>query len=73
MENNRAEVIIVGAGPAGVSAATVLARAGKKVLLIDRADKAGDKNMFGGCIYAKQTAEIFPQFWQSAPVERSVT
>ena len=73
MENNRTEVIIIGAGPAGVSAAIVLARAGKKVLLVERADSAGEKNMFGGSIYAKQTAEIFPDFWETAPVERSVT
>lgn len=73
MENKKIEVIIVGAGPAGVSAAITLARAGKKVLLVDRADNVGDKNMFGGCIYAKQTAEIFPNFWETAPVERSIT
>ena len=73
MQENKVEVIIVGAGPAGVSAAMVLARAGKKVLLVDRADNVGDKNMFGGCIYARQTADIFPKFWESAPVERSIT
>ena len=73
MENNKIEVIIVGAGPAGVSAAITLARAGKKVLLLDRADNVGDKNMFGGCIYAKQTAEVFPKFWETAPIERSIT
>ncbi len=73
MDNKKIEVIIVGAGPAGVSAAITLARAGRKVLLVDRADNVGDKNMFGGCIYAKQTAEIFPKFWESAPVERSIT
>ncbi len=73
MEENKTEVIVIGAGPAGVSAAITLARAGKKVLLVDRADNAGDKNMFGGCIYAKQTAEIFPEFWKTAPVERAVT
>lgn len=73
MDKNRVEVIIVGAGPAGVSAAVVLARAGKKVLLVERGDCAGDKNMFGGCIYAKQTADIFPAFWETAPIERSVS
>ncbi|MBQ3640519.1 FAD-dependent monooxygenase [bacterium] len=72
MENNKAEVIIVGAGPAGVSAAMTLAKAGKNVLLIDRADKAGDKNMFGGAIYAHQTEEIFPDFIQNAPIERNI-
>ena len=41
--------------------------------MIDRADSVGDKNMFGGCIYAKQTAEVFPNFWETAPIERSIT
>ena len=74
MENNtKIEVIVVGAGPAGVSAAITLARAGKKVLLVERADTAGEKNMFGGCIYAKQTADIFPKFWETAPDERPIS
>lgn len=67
------EVIVIGAGPSGVSAAITLARAGKKVLLVERGDGAGDKNVFGGTIYAVQTADIFPEFWNSAPVERSIT
>ena len=66
------EVIVVGAGPAGVSAAITLARLNKKVLLIERGDNAGDKNVFGGTIYAHQTADIFPDFWKTAPVERSI-
>ena len=49
---DRFEVIVIGAGPAGVSSAMVLARAGKKVLLVERGDKAGDKNVFGGKISA---------------------
>lgn len=73
MEENKIEVIVVGAGPAGVSAAITLAKAGKKVLLVERGDNSGDKNMFGGCIYAKQTADIFPKFWETAPIERSVS
>lgn len=73
MENSKVEVIVVGAGPAGVSAAITIARAGKKVLLIERGDCAGDKNIFGGTIYAKQTAEIFPRFWETAPIERAIT
>ena len=68
-----ADVIIVGAGFAGISAAMVLAKAGKKVVVIERGTFAGSKNMFGGAIYAQPTAEIFPDFWESAPVERANT
>lgn len=72
INNNKIEVIIVGAGPAGVSAAVTLARAGKQVLLVDRADNPGEKNVFGGTIYAQQSADIFPDFYETAPVERSI-
>lgn len=68
-----ADVVIVGAGFAGITAATVLARAGKKVVVIERGNFAGSKNMFGGSIYAQPTAEIFPNFWESAPIERCNT
>ena len=37
------DVIVVGAGPAGSTAATVLARRGRDVLLLDRAEFPRDK------------------------------
>lgn len=67
---NKTEVIVVGGGPAGISAAVTIARAGKKVLLIERGSFSGSKNMFGGAIYAQPTREIFPNFEESAPLER---
>ncbi len=70
MLNNKVDVIVVGAGPAGVSAGIVLARAGKSVIIVERGDFSGSKNMFGGAIYARPTSEIFPGFWETAPVER---
>ncbi len=70
MTENKVDVIIVGAGPAGISAGITLARANKNVLIIERGDYAGNKNMFGGAIYAKPTSDIFPNFWESAPLER---
>ena len=72
MSNSKIDVIVVGGGCAGISAAVVLARAGKKVLLVERGDFSGSKNVFGGTIYAHQTAEIFPKFWETAPVEREI-
>ncbi len=73
MDMNKTDVIVVGSGPSGVSAAITLARAGKKVVLTERGDDSGDKNMFGGEIYTNQTLDIFPNFIEDAPIERSVT
>ena len=70
MEQNKIEVIIVGAGPAGIAAGITLARANKKVLIVERGSFAGAKNMFGGAIYVEPTKEIFPNFLEEAPIER---
>ena len=43
MEDEQAEIIVVGAGPAGSAASITLARAGRRVLLLDRADFPRDK------------------------------
>jgi electron transfer flavoprotein-quinone oxidoreductase len=67
---NKTEVIVVGGGPAGISAAVTIARAGKKVVLIERGNFSGSKNVFGGAIYTQPTKEIFPDFEASAPLER---
>ncbi len=67
---NKTEVIVVGGGPAGISCAITLARAGREVVLIERGSFCGSKNMFGGAIYADATREVFPNFEQSAPLER---
>lgn len=67
---NKTDVIIVGAGPAGISCAITLAKAGKEVILIERGLFAGSKNVFGGAIYTEATKEIFPNFETEAPIER---
>jgi len=67
---NKTEVIVVGAGPAGISCAITLARAGKEVVLIERGMFAGSKNMFGGAIYTNAVKQIFPNFETEAPLER---
>lgn len=69
-EENKTEVIVVGGGPAGIACAVTIARAGHEVVLIERGKFSGSKNVFGGAIYAQPTREIFPDFEQSAPVER---
>ena len=54
------DAIVVGAGCAGSVAAYELAKAGKEVLLIERGNFAGAKNMTGGRIYAHSRARSFP-------------
>ncbi|MBA3606566.1 MAG: FAD-dependent oxidoreductase [Acidimicrobiia bacterium] len=69
----RYDAIVVGAGPAGSCAATVLARAGRSVLLLERGPFAGSKNMYGGVIYPRILDELHPQWWDEAPIQRWVT
>ncbi len=67
------DVIVIGAGPAGSTAAAMLAREGMNVLIVERGQEPGQKNVSGGLIYSKLVSEIFPEFWNSAPVERAIT
>ncbi|NOZ73524.1 MAG: FAD-dependent oxidoreductase, partial [Chloroflexi bacterium] len=66
------DVVIVGAGPAGATAAYVLAKAGLQVVVIERGQYPGSKNVSGGLIYSKIYNEIYPKFWETAPVERAI-
>lgn len=70
VEENKVDVIIVGAGPAGTAAGITLARAGKKVVILERGSFAGSKNMFGGAIYEYPTINLYPNFKEDAPIER---
>ncbi|MGB8345669.1 MAG: FAD-dependent oxidoreductase, partial [Ktedonobacteraceae bacterium] len=68
------DTIIVGAGPAGSSAALALARAGLRVALIERGEYAGAKNVSGAALYAPGLlADLLPNYWEDAPVERYLT
>ncbi len=67
------DVIIVGAGPAGSAAALITARAGLKVLLIERGEYPGAKNVSGAVFYGSRILnELIPDWWEQAPVERHV-
>ncbi|MCE5336762.1 MAG: FAD-dependent oxidoreductase [Desulfobacteraceae bacterium] len=72
MSDDRFTAIIVGAGPAGSTAAYLLAKEGYEVLLIEKGSAPGAKNMFGGRMYAHALNRIIPGFWEEAPVERPV-
>ncbi|MBN1247206.1 MAG: FAD-binding protein, partial [Anaerolineae bacterium] len=76
MNNGRIEfdAIVVGAGLAGSAAAMVMARGGLNVALIERGQKPGGKNYFGGAIYTHAIADLVPDFMsRRPPFERPVT
>jgi electron transfer flavoprotein-quinone oxidoreductase len=68
------DAIVVGAGPAGSSAALAMARAGLQVALIERGEYPGAKNVSGAALYAPGLlADLLPDYWEEAPVERYLT
>ena len=67
------DAIVVGAGCAGTVAAYELAKAGKSVLVVERGNYAGAKNMTGGRIYSHALKAVFPNFEEEAPLERKIT
>lgn len=63
--------IVVGAGPAGATAALRMAQLGLNVLILERGISAGSKNMFGGLLpNCPLLEELIPGFWDKAPWER---
>jgi len=69
----RFDVIIVGAGPAGSAAALITARAGLKVLLLERGEYPGAKNVSGAAFYGSAVLNrLIPNWWEHAPVERYI-
>jgi electron transfer flavoprotein-quinone oxidoreductase len=67
------DVIIAGAGLAGLAAAYTLAQEGVEVLLIEKGDYPGAKNVTGGRLYVNPVRELFPDLWKKAPLERFIT
>lgn len=71
--SDKFDVIIVGAGVAGSTAGYILANAGLQVLIIERGNTAGGKNMTGGRLYSHSLEKVMPNFAEEAPIERKVT
>lgn len=72
-EEEKFNAIIIGAGPAGAACAYTLAKAGKEVLLIERGDTAGSKNVTGGRIYTYALEMLEEGITAEAPLERKVS
>jgi len=72
MSIEKFDVIVVGAGPSGNTAAYTLAKAGLKVLQIERGEYPGSKNVQGAILYADALEKVIPDFREDAPLERHV-
>jgi electron transfer flavoprotein-quinone oxidoreductase len=70
---DKVDVIIVGGGLAGLSCAYELADSGMTVIVLERGDFSGSKNVTGGRIYLSPIRNLFPDLWKDAPLERHVT
>jgi len=67
------DVAIVGAGPAGISAALILADAGIKTIVLERGEYPGAKNVSGGVLYGHNLAEVLPDWLERrCPIERNI-
>lgn len=67
------DVIVVGGGLAGLAAAYTLAGEGAEVLLLERGDYCGAKNVTGGRMYVNPVRNMFPELWAKAPLERYIS
>jgi electron transfer flavoprotein-quinone oxidoreductase len=72
LEMEKFDVIVAGAGLAGLAAAYTLAGSGVEVLVLERGDYPGAKNVTGGRLYVNPVRDLFPELWNTAPLERFI-
>ena len=58
------DAIVVGADVAGLAAAYTMAKDGLKVIVIEKGQNPGSKNVMGGVLYRHMMDEIIPDFWK---------
>ena len=71
-DEEKFDAVVVGAGPAGTAAAYTIAKAGLRVILLERGPKPGAKNVMGGILYNHYLEEIVGDAWKEAPLERPI-
>ena len=72
MDEDRFDAIVVGAGPSGITAAREMAAAGLSVVVLERGQFPGSKNVSGGILYRHPTEQFAPGFEAKAPLERPI-
>lgn len=72
-DEEKSDVIVVGAGMSGLACAYALAKEGKEVLLIERGESVGGKNLTGGRMYTHALRDLLgPEVLAEAPLERAI-
>jgi electron transfer flavoprotein-quinone oxidoreductase len=72
LDEEQFDAIVVGAGPAGIAAAKAIAEAGLSVVVLERGQFPGAKNVWGGILYREPTEAMVPGFESEAPLERPI-
>ena len=73
MDEEKFDSIVVGGGLAGLSAAYRMVQEGLNVVVVERGNYSGAKNMTGGRIYTHSLEKLIPDFREIAPLERKIT
>jgi electron transfer flavoprotein-quinone oxidoreductase len=68
-----ADIIIVGGGLAGLSAGITAVKEGLNVILLERGEYSGAKNLSGGRMYVHSLLKLVPDALDKAPLERPIT
>lgn len=70
---DKVECIVVGAGPSGSACALSLARKGIETVLLERGQRAGEKNVASFVLMTPVLDRLIPGFRDEAPLERLVS
>jgi electron transfer flavoprotein-quinone oxidoreductase len=73
MNDNEFDVVVVGAGCAGPAAAKKAAEFGLKVLLLEKSQSPGDKNVSGTCLNMAGLIDPDLNYLMKGPIEREIT
>ena len=58
------DIIIIGTGAGGGTLAYALKDSGANILLIERGEFCGAKNVSGGILWGRDLAQLVPNYWE---------